>query len=443
MLHSPPDHNQPRQPHVIVVGGGMVGISTAIWSQREGNRVTLIDKGGPEDRASYGNAGVLASASVLPVTMPGLIGKIPKMVLSSTEPIFVRWSYMLRLFPWTMRYLSHANAPETRRIAAALAPIIGNSLEDHLALAKDTGAEKHISPCDFAFLYKDKAAFGGDALAWDIRRELGFEWSEHEGAARQSYDPIFTDKLGFLAALSGHGRISDPGAYVEELRAHFKESGGALLNGEVTDILQQDGRATGVMTRVGPVPADRVAITAGAWSPIVTKTLGVNIPVEAESGYHLEFWDPSFLPRMPTLVPTKKLIFSPMKGRLRVAGAVEFGGLKNEGQDKVFDLLRASMTEVLPGLTYSKETRWFGHRPAPTDSVPVIDELGSLKGLFLGFGHQHVGLTGSARTGQILAQLMSGKRPNIDLAPYRASRFYGSKGNSRPHSHTKRQRESV
>jgi D-amino-acid dehydrogenase len=132
-----------------------------------------------------------------------------------------------------------------------------------------------------------------------------------------------------------------------------------------------------------------------------------------------------------------------MNGRLRVAGAVEFGGLKNKGQDKVFDLLKAATKDVLPDLTYSKETRWVGHRPAPTDSIPIIDELSTVNGVFLGFGHQHVGLTGSARTGQILAQLISGKRPNIDLTPYRASRFTMRRKQTEPTSKPLQHKETA
>lgn len=429
-----------HQPHVVVVGGGMVGIATAIWSLREGTKVTLVDKGNPTDPASFGNAGVLASASVLPVTMPGLLGKIPRMVLNPSEPIFLRGSYLPRLLPWAMKYLAYATAPKARRIAAAMQPIIGNSLDDHLSLAEGTQALRHIKPNDFVVLYKDHDAFRSDELGWQIRDDLGFEWDEYESDACRDYDPVLNRELGFLAALKNHGQITDPGAYMQDLRHYFQTAGGTVLNCEVSDITHQAGRVTGVMTDDGPVYGDRVAITAGAWSPLLTKKLGVKIPVEAESGYHLEFWDPSFLPRAPTLVPSKKLIFSPMEGRLRVAGAVEFGGLNNKGQEKVFALLKNALMEVLPGFAYSRETRWFGHRPAPTDSVPIIDELGTVKGVFLGFGHQHVGLTGSARTGQILAELMVGKRPNIDLSPYSALRFVDKKHNMAAPSPAARQR---
>lgn len=414
---------EPDQRPVIVVGAGMVGIATALWLQRSGKRVTLIDKAQATERASYGNAGVLASSSVLPVTMPGLLAKLPKMLLNPGEPIFVRWPYLPKLLPWALRYLSHGNEADVRRIASALAPIIGTSLDDHLALSAGTTARRHITPCDFAMLFKDRATFEKDGLAWNIRKSLGFHWTEYEGPARTAQAPLFDDGFTFMASLHDHGQITDPGCYLAELRDHFVASGGAYLNAEVTDIMHENGEVTAVMTQDGTLKASAVAITAGAWSPLVTRKLGVNIPVEAESGYHLEFWNPSIMPRVPTLVPSRKFILSPMEGRLRVAGGVEFGGLANTGRDLPFDALKRGVEQVLPGLRYAKETRWMGHRPAPTDSIPVIGPLPTIKGVYLGFGHQHVGLTGSARTGQLLANLINGKIPNIDMAPYSVSRF--------------------
>ena len=434
---SPPNATQEAEPSVIVIGGGMVGIATAIWLQRFGQQVTLVDMAQPTERASFGNAGVLASSSVLPVTMPGLLAKLPKMVLNPNEPVFVRWPYLPKLLPWAMRYLSHGNEADVRRIASAMAPIIGNSLDDHLSLTEGTSAQRHIKPCDFSMLFKDRKDFEGSKLGFDIRRDLGFEWTEHEGPARDVYDQLFPKEYGFLAALSKHGQITDPGAYLADLHSHFIETGGKVLQDEVIDITHARGKVTGVVTRDGLLKASAVAITAGAWSPLVTKALGVKIPVEAESGYHLEFWDASHMPKSPTLIPGFKFILSPMEGRLRVAGGVEFGGLKNAGNEAPFAALKRGVDQILPNLTYAKETRWMGHRPAPTDSIPIIDELPNVKGVYLGFGHQHVGLTGSARTGQILANMIAGNGANIDLRPYRVSRFMGAKAKPPRTIHTR------
>lgn len=408
---------------VVVIGAGFVGVATALWLQRDGQAVTLVDKGGLEDRASYGNAGVLASSSVVPVTMPGLIAKAPGMLLSKHQPVFLRWSYLLKLLPWAARYLSHANEADARRIAAALTPIIGNSLDDHLALAAGSAAERRIKAADFAVLFRDKATFLQDPLPWDIRRSNGFSWTELDADERVRYDPVFDPSFNFMAVLGGHGQITDPGAYLEDLIKHFISRGGIRIKDEVRDIAHENGQVSGVRTATDLLPASAVAITAGAWSPLLTKKLGVNIPVEAESGYHVEFWGADKMPRSPTLFPGGKFIVTPMEGRLRVAGAVEFGGLGNQGREQPRALLRAGLQQLIPGLKFDSETQWIGHRPAPTDSIPVIDQLSNIKGVFIGVGHQHVGLTGSARTGQLLAELIAGRSPEIDMSPYRIDRF--------------------
>jgi D-amino-acid dehydrogenase len=135
--------------NVVIIGAGIVGVSTAIWLQRAGHIVTLVDKAGPAEGTSYGNGGVLASCAIVPVTGPGLLKKAPGMLLDPDQPLFMKWRYLPKLLPWLVKYLSHNNEADTRRIAAALYPIIGDSLEDHLALAKGTGGEKYITPSDY------------------------------------------------------------------------------------------------------------------------------------------------------------------------------------------------------------------------------------------------------------------------------------------------------
>jgi len=413
--------------HVIVVGAGIVGVSTAIWLQRDGHDVTLIDREGPAGGTSYGNAGLLASGSIVPVTGPGLIAKAPKMLFDPNQPLFLRWSYLPKMLPWLLRYLSHANAGDARRIAAALVPIIGDCVNDHQALAAGTGAEKYIHPSDYLVAYDDKAHFEGDAFAWSIRKAHGFRFEELDAAAVQAREPIFGTRFGYGVRFPDHGRISDPGAYVKALATHFAAEGGKLIKAEVSEITRENGRATGVRAGGETISGDAVVVALGAWSGRLLRGLGLDIPMESERGYHLEFWEPSAMPSTPVAIASGKFLLTPMDGRLRAAGVVEFGGLEAGPSDAPLELLRRSVRAALPDLTFREETSWLGHRPAPTDSIPVIGEIPSLKGAWLGFGHQHVGLTGGPKTGRILAQLISGRKPNIDLAAYAPDRF-GRKG---------------
>ena len=155
---------------VAVIGAGIIGVSSAIWLQREGHDVVLIDRAGPGEGTSYGNGGVLASCSVVPVTGPGLIGKAPRMLLDPNQPLFLKWSYLPHLLPWLVKYLRHANPQDTKRIADALMPIVGDSLADHQALAAGTKAERRIVPSDYLFLYADRNHFESDAFGWSLRK---------------------------------------------------------------------------------------------------------------------------------------------------------------------------------------------------------------------------------------------------------------------------------
>lgn len=413
---------------IAIIGAGIVGISTAIWLQRDGHDVIVLDKAGPAEGASYGNAGVLASCSIVPVTAPGLIQKAPGMVLNPDSPLFLRWSYLPKLLPWLTRYLSHCSPEETRRIAAALNLVIGDSLDQHLQLARGTRAEKWIAPSDYVFAYADRKAYEADAFTWAIRKAEGFKWDEMDRDAFKAYDPAFAGtsgpgSIGFAARLGNHGHIKDPGAYVKDLARHFEEQGGSVRKAEVLDFVETDGKLSAVATSDGLVACSKAIVATGAWSGKLTRKLGLKIPLESERGYHIELYDSSIMPKVPTMVASGKFVATPMDGRLRCAGIVEFGGLDAPPSEKPFELLLKRITGALPGLTWSRMEKWMGHRPAPSDSIPLIGEVPGRPGTFTAFGHHHVGLTGGPKTGRIIADMISNRRSNIDLKPFRPDRF--------------------
>jgi len=422
-----PEHDDPNATpkRVAVIGAGIVGVATAIWLVRDGHEVVLIDRAGPGEGTSHGNGGVLASCSIIPVMVPGLIGKAPGMLLSPNQPLFLKWRYLPRLLPWLGRYMSHGNEIHVRRRAAALAPIIGDSLADHQALATGTGAETWIVPTDYLFLYRDRAHYDGDALGWSIRRDHGFEWEVLEGEAFRAYDPAYGPEVGLAVRVPGHGRIADPGRYVKDLAAYAETRGVRVLKGEVEDIARENGKVTGVRVVGETIPCNTAVIATGVWSAPLAAKLGIKVPLESERGYHLELWEPSVMPRAPVMVAARKFVATPMDGRLRLAGVVEFGGLDAPPSRAPFRLLEKNIRDLIPGISWKRTVEWMGHRPSMADSIPVIGAAPELAGAYFGFGHDHVGLTGGPKTGRILAQLISGRTPNVDLTPYSALRFRG------------------
>ena len=408
--------------HVVVIGAGIVGVSTAIQLRRDGIDVTLVDRAGPAAGTSYGNAGVLASCSMVPVTGPGLIGKAPKMLFDPMQPLFLKWSYLPKLAPWLVKYLGHANEADTRRIGSAVAGVVGDSLAEHQALAAGTGAEHFVVESDYTFAYDSREKFLADALAWDIRRNEGVKWTELEGPAFQDYDPVVPTKFGYGVVCGDHGRISDPGEYVKALAAHAEALGARFIKADIEDISQENGAVSGVRAGGETIPCDTLVIATGVWSGPLTKKLGLKVPLEAERGYHIELWEPSFYPKSPLMIASGKFVMTPMEGRLRLAGMVEFGGLEKGPSKAPFELLRKNIKSAFPTLTWKEETEWMGHRPAPADSIPIIGEAPGVKGAFMGFGHHHIGLTGGPKTGRMLAQMIAGKTPNADMSVYAPAR---------------------
>ena len=410
------------QKNVVVIGAGIVGVSAAIWLARAGASVTLLDRNGPGTGTSYGNAGVLAACSVVPVTTPGLVAKGPKLLLDPNFPLFLRWGYLPKLAPWLVRYLGHANDSDTRRIAAGLSPIVGDTVEQHHALADGTDAAQWVVDSDYVFAYADRAAFEADRYVWALRKEAGFEPELIEGEAVRDYDPAFGPSIGLLARMTDHGFVRDPGGYVQSLARVFEGEGGRVKRAEVRDIRLSDGRVTGVETEAGLEECDTAVLTTGVWSKPLARKLGVSVPLETERGYHIVFKDPSIRLRAPAMVATGKFVATSMEDGLRCAGIVEFGGLEAGPSDAPLALLKKQAAETFPTLEYDGVEDWLGHRPAPADSLPLIGEIGHT-GVIAGFGHHHIGLTGGPKTGRLIADLITEKGTNLDLAPYNPGRF--------------------
>ncbi len=413
-----------KEEQVVVVGAGIVGVSTAIWLRRKGVEVTVVDRNPPGDpnATSYGNAGVLASCSVAPVTAPGLMRKGPKMALDPNFPLFLRWSYLPKLMPWLLKYMSHANDSDTRRIAAGLTPLTSDSVEQHQALTSDTAAADWVQSSDYSFVYPTRAAFEADSYTWALRKVAGFEPEVLEGGAVHEFEPNLSKDLNLLAVMRDHGYSRDPGAYIAALAAEAEKLGAVFRQAEVVDFELTDGSVSAVVTKDGTLPCSKVVLATGVWSKPLARKLGLSVPLETERGYHMEFVLPENGPSTPLMVTTGKFVATPMEGRLRCAGIVEFGGLEAGPSDAPIALLKRKVQESFPNLTFESEKTWLGHRPAPSDSLPLIGEIGKT-GVLAGFGHHHIGLTAGPKTGRILAGLITKDRTNIDLGVYDPMRF--------------------
>lgn len=409
--------------HVVVIGAGIVGVSTAIWLRRFGADVTLVDRDAPGQGASFGNAGVLAACAVVPSVVPSTIPSVPRMLLDRDAPLFLRWSYLPRLAPWLLRLLPNARDSRVRDIVQALAPLVSDSPDQHRALTEGLSARRFLAGGEYVYAYANRAEFDAGYYDWDIKKAHGFVPDLIEGGEVAEFDPAYGPDFGCLAVLKGHGHVLNPGGYVAALAEDFVAMGGHVRRAEVTDFTLTDGQITQIATTDGVIDCDRAVIASGAFSARLLKKLDLKVPLESERGYHITFKNASGQPKRPTMINAGQFVATPMTDGLRCAGILEFGGLDAGPSRAPFGLLRRQTAKALPHLQASEEVEWMGHRPALPDSLPMLGEVGQT-GIYTAFGHHHVGLTGGPKSGRILAGLIMGQSPNLDLTPYRTDRFH-------------------
>ena len=408
---------------IIVIGAGIVGVSTAIWLQRSGFKVTIIDQKGPATGASHGNAGILAASSIIPVPNPSLIKKLPFYLLSKDSPVFFKMSYLPKMFPFLISYLSKSNLREVNKYAERMTPLIFDTVCQHKSLAKGTGAEKFISYQDYCFGYETEKNFLNDKKVWKLRQKHGLPFEVVNGNEFSNFDPFYKDLFDVIVKCKNHGKINDPGLYVKTLCDHFLSQGGELIISKVNDISSKNLNDVIVKIESDSLIANKIVVATGAWSKKILKKFKIKMPLESERGYHVEYVEPNFYPKVPMMLTSKKFVITPMDGRIRVAGLVEFAGLKALKRKPPLNLLKNKIKVLFPNLKCKEKIEWLGHRPALVDSLPMLGYLDKNKQILVAFGHQHLGLTAGAKTGRIVSDLIIGNDIKLKISNYRPNRF--------------------
>jgi D-amino-acid dehydrogenase len=412
---------------VVVIGAGIVGMAVASYLQRDGRNVVLLDPGAPGHGASFGNAGCLNGSSVVPMSLPGTLSQVPGWLLDPMGPLAIRWRYLPVLLPWLWRFVQ-AGKPERVRVQArALRTLLAPAIENYRPLVKAAGAEHLVHRAGHLFAYKSEAGFQKDAGANQLRRDNGVEIQELSAEELHQLEPMLSRAFvrGRLIAENGH--CSDPLRLVQSLAESFVRNGGTICRAaaEAFDIV--DGRVSAVITSGGPQAASQVVLAAGAWSKLLAAKLGDAVPLDTERGYHVMLRHPEVAPRIPTLSAEGKFVATPMAEGLRFAGTVEFAGLAAPPDWRRAQVLLRQGQDMYPGLARDisddRISRWMGFRPSLPDSLPVIGPSSRYPNAFYAFGHGHVGLAAAATTGRVVADLLAGRNPAIDLAPFSARRF--------------------
>ena len=408
---------------VAVIGAGIVGTVCACCLRRDNRDVTLVDRAGPGEATSFGNAGGIGPSNIMPIATPGMLRQVPKWLLDPAGPLHLRWSYLPRVLPWLIRFLRAGAEPEVRRISAALAALNSGSFEAYAPLLREARLQHLIRRDGLLLVYHAKRGLDDDALEIELRRELGFELHILGADEIRRLEPTLAPTFECGVFLPDGGLCTNPFGLVQGLAEHFRSTGGTVLRREVHGIEMGPTGPRRILTDGGDLVAERVVIAAGIHSSVFTRQLGYSVPLESHRGYHVTIPDPGVMPRRLVMPVDYRFAITPMDMGLRFAGTVELAGIEAPpNYERARTLLRIGR-RVFPGLRADTHSEWMGHRPCLPDSLPVLGTSPRHENVYFAFGHGHEGLVGASKTGRLIADLVGGRPPSIDPAPFRIDRF--------------------
>jgi D-amino-acid dehydrogenase len=415
----PPDNDA----SVTILGGGAVGICTALELVERGIPVRLIDRDAPGQGASSGNAGVISPFSVVPQSMPGVWKKAPGWLLDPLGPVAVRARHLPRFLPWALRFVLNGSEARAKAVSAAMDGLTAGCVDLYRRHLEGTGHEGLVRDSCYVLAHRDPALASDRGLDAELRRMAGARVEVIGAGALREMEPDLSPEFRAAVVVHGQARALSPGRLMAVLAEKLRALGGEVLQREVR-ALRPDAQGGWIIDCDGEtLSAARIVVSAGAWSARLLAPLGLRLPLEAERGYHVMFADAGVSLNNSVMDTDRKFVASSMEDGLRAAGTAEFGGLDALPDPRRAETIAGLARQMVPGLGSAAVTTWSGVRPSFPDSLPVIGEMPGHPGLYGAFGHSHYGFMMAPRTGRIMADLLRGAGPNIDLAPYRADRF--------------------
>ncbi len=410
------------QPDVIVIGAGVVGLSAAIAAQARGLSVTVLDREGPAAGASAGNAGAFAFTDILPLASPGILKKAPKWLLDPLGPLSVPPAYAVQIAPWMFRFWRACSASRVAHSTTAQTAIMDLSKAELEPFLAETGTLPMLRKEGNLQVYESEAELKASLPGWKARAEHGIEF-RHMGAAEMAeIQPGLAPRFTHGTFTPGWYSIADPKLYTLALADHFRAKGGKIERAEVTALKPVEG---GVELTAGGKTrrADQVVLSAGAFSHQVARTLGERIPLETERGYNTTLPQDAFDLRTQVTFGGHGFVVTRLSTGIRVGGAVELGGLKLPPNYRRSEAMLKKAQAFLPGFRSEGGVQWMGFRPSLPDSLPAIGRARATGRVVYAFGHGHLGLTQSAGTARLVADLITGQRPAIDISSFSPQRF--------------------
>jgi D-amino-acid dehydrogenase len=413
------------KPDVIVLGAGMVGVSAALALQARGRSVVLIDRRGAAEETSFGNGGMIQREGVVPYMFPREWAAILRYAMNRTGEAYYHLSALPRLAPYLFRYWA-ASTPERKlQSARAMLPLVERCITEHEVFMEGAGVTGMMRRTGYFRAYRSQQKLD-IALTQDAaeRRYFGVNFAEIDRKTLGNMEPHVRDRFIGAVHLLDPVSVADPGALGQAYADLFVKRGGTFLEGEARSLESTAGGWRVATRSKGWVEAPEVVVALGPWSNDVTRRLGMKIPLGWKRGYHMHYTaEGNAVLNRPLIDAENGYLLAPMTRGIRLTTGAEFADRDAPKTPVQLDRVEPHARDVFPLGARVDAEPWLGSRPCLPDMVPIIGPAPGHKGLWLNFGHHHLGFTLGPSSGRLLAEMMTGEQTFTDPAPYRADRF--------------------
>jgi D-amino-acid dehydrogenase len=406
---------------ILILGGGVIGVSAAHFLASRGRTVTVLDRGEIGSGCSAGNAGLAVPSHSIPMAQPGMIAKGMSWMFRADSPFYIRFRWERELFSWLWKFRAACREDRVRRAIPLLRDLSLESVRLYDAL-RDIPC--HYERKGLLLAYRTPEGFEEGREEAELLSEFGLASETMEGADARALVPALRGSVRGAIHFPGDASF-DPALFVSGLAAKAANAGVRFLpKTEVTGFRVSGRKISAVRTTAGDFAADDIVLAAGSWSPGVARDLGLRIPIQPAKGYSITMSAPAAPPPVPLLLMESKIAVTPMGPRLRLAGTLELAGLDLSINERRVDAIRRGAREWLAGLDGLPEQEvWRGLRPCTPDGLPILGRPSAFDNLILATGHAMVGMSLGPVTGQLVAQIAARETPGFDLALLHPDRF--------------------
>jgi D-amino-acid dehydrogenase len=411
---------------ILIIGAGIVGLSSAYYLTKQGHSVVILDKSEIQDNCSYGNAGMIVPSHFVPLAAPGMISQGIRWMLNSKSPFYVKPSLDSNLITWGLKFMKYATDAHVAKAAEPLRDLSLLSKQLYEDLAKEPGFEFGLVNNGILAFYKTEKAAEEEAHLAAAGRKLGLDMVELSPAECQALQPAL--ELDVLGAV--HYKC-DSHLYPKQLmhlllKYLAKEGVRILRNHEVTDIEYKDKKVTRVWTGSTDWRADHYVLATGSYSPALAKLAGIKLSIMPGKGYSFMEDDPEHKMTVPALLCEARVAITPMNGQIRYGGTMELAKMNDKINMRRVEGIVESIPQYFKNLSPKlpkQEDIWFGFRPASPDGLPYIGRSKSMDNLIIATGHGMMGLGLGPATGLLVSQIIGEETTAVSVDAFQPSRF--------------------